>query len=96
MKTYRNLYPQIATFSNLLLAFDKARKGKRGKAGQPALCQPQQERARQQADNNVGFRCANTHRRPAKMPQWLATATAAGAGTLTNVRRCHLETDMLC
>lgn len=33
MKTYRNLYPQIATFSNLLLAFDKARKGKRGKAG---------------------------------------------------------------
>jgi hypothetical protein len=33
MKTYRNLYPQIAAFANLLLAFDKARQGKRGKAG---------------------------------------------------------------
>lgn len=33
MKSYRNLYPQIGSFSNLLLAFEKARKGKRGKAG---------------------------------------------------------------
>ncbi|MBE2202074.1 MAG: SUMF1/EgtB/PvdO family nonheme iron enzyme [Anaerolinea sp.] len=47
-------------------------------------------------NNNVGFRCANTHRRPAKMPQWSATATAAGAGALPNVRRCRLETDALC
>lgn len=37
MKTYRNLYPQIATFSNLLLAFGKARIGKRGKAGVAAF-----------------------------------------------------------
>lgn len=33
MKTYRHLYSQIASFANLLLAFEKARKGKRGKAG---------------------------------------------------------------
>ena len=29
MKTYRNLYGQIASFENLYLAFRKARKGKR-------------------------------------------------------------------
>lgn len=33
MKTYRHLYPQIASFANLLLAFEKARKGKRSKTG---------------------------------------------------------------
>lgn len=33
MKTYRNLYGQISSFSNLLDAFYKARRGKRGKAG---------------------------------------------------------------
>jgi retron-type reverse transcriptase len=33
MKTYRNLYPQIANFQNLLTAFYKARKGKRSKTG---------------------------------------------------------------
>lgn len=32
MKTYRNLYPQIYAFDNLLAAFYKARKGKRSKA----------------------------------------------------------------
>lgn len=37
MKTYRNLYPQIATFQNLLDAFYKARKGKRGKFGVAAF-----------------------------------------------------------
>ena len=37
MKTYRNLYPQIATFSNLLVAFYKARQGKRGKFGVAAF-----------------------------------------------------------
>ena len=37
MKTYRNLYPQIATFQNLLQAFYKARKGKRGKIGVAAF-----------------------------------------------------------
>lgn len=37
MKSYRNLYPQISCFSNLLLAFEKARKGKRGKAGVAAF-----------------------------------------------------------
>lgn len=37
MKSYRNLYPQIATFQNLLDAFNKARKGKRGKAGVAAF-----------------------------------------------------------
>ena len=31
MKTYRNLYPKIANFENLYLAYRKARKGKRGK-----------------------------------------------------------------
>jgi RNA-directed DNA polymerase len=33
MKTYRRLYSQIAAFPNLLLAFEKAHKGKRGKSG---------------------------------------------------------------
>ncbi|MEI2610516.1 MAG: reverse transcriptase/maturase family protein [Candidatus Promineifilaceae bacterium] len=37
MKTYRNLYPQISTFSNLLVAFYKARQGKRGKFGVAAF-----------------------------------------------------------
>ncbi len=32
MKTYRNLYPYICNFDNLLLAFHKAAKGKRRKA----------------------------------------------------------------
>ena len=32
MKTYRNLYGQIASFENLYLAFRKARKGKRDRA----------------------------------------------------------------
>lgn len=33
MKTYRNLYGKIANFTNLLYAFEKARKGKRSKSG---------------------------------------------------------------
>jgi hypothetical protein len=33
MKTYRKLYPQMVNFTNLLYAFEKARKGKRGKSG---------------------------------------------------------------
>ena len=37
MKTYRQLYPQIASFQNLLEAFYKARKGKRGKSGVAAF-----------------------------------------------------------
>ena len=37
MKTYRNLYPQIHRFGNLLLAFEKARKGKRSKPGVAAF-----------------------------------------------------------
>jgi hypothetical protein len=32
MKTYRNLYSQVYDFENLVLAYRKARKGKRGKA----------------------------------------------------------------
>ncbi len=31
MKTYSNLYPQICEFDNLLLAYHKARRGKRDK-----------------------------------------------------------------
>lgn len=37
MKTYRHLYPQIASFQNLLDAFYKARKGKRDKSGVAAF-----------------------------------------------------------
>lgn len=37
-------------------------------------------------NNNVGFRCANTHRRPIKMPQSLAATTAVGVGAV-NARR---------
>lgn len=37
MKTYRNLYPQLYRFGNLLLAFEKARKGKRSKFGVAAF-----------------------------------------------------------
>ena len=32
MKTYKNLYPRIASFSNLYLAFRAARRGKRDRA----------------------------------------------------------------
>lgn len=31
MKTYKNLYPQIYSFSNLYAAYRKARKGKRNR-----------------------------------------------------------------
>ncbi len=31
MKTHKHLYPQVYSFENLLIAYYKARKGKRGK-----------------------------------------------------------------
>jgi len=31
VKTFKHLYPQIASFENLLLAFYKARRGKRSR-----------------------------------------------------------------
>jgi hypothetical protein len=31
MKTFKHLYPTITSFDNLLLAFRKARRGKRGR-----------------------------------------------------------------
>lgn len=37
MKTYRNLYPKIYRFGNLLRAFEKARRGKRGTFGVAAF-----------------------------------------------------------
>ena len=59
-------------------------------------CANRNRNAPDNRNNNVGFRCANTCWRPAKMPQWSATATAARVGALTNVQRCRLETDALC
>jgi RNA-directed DNA polymerase len=43
MKTYRNLYSQVWDFENLLLAYKKARKGKRGKAYVAAFEHKQEE-----------------------------------------------------
>jgi retron-type reverse transcriptase len=43
MKTYRNLYPQVWNFENLLLAYRKARKGKRGKIYVAAFERQQEE-----------------------------------------------------
>jgi retron-type reverse transcriptase len=43
MKTYRNLYPKFWEFPNLLLAYRKARKGKRGKVYVAAFERKQEE-----------------------------------------------------
>lgn len=43
MKTYRNLYPKVWEFPNLLLAYRKARKGKRGKVYVAAFERQQEE-----------------------------------------------------
>ena len=43
MKTYRNLYPQVWNFENLLMAYRKARKGKRGKIYVAAFERQQEE-----------------------------------------------------
>jgi RNA-directed DNA polymerase len=43
MKTYRNLYPQVWEFENLLMAYRKARKGKRGKIYVAAFERQQEE-----------------------------------------------------
>ncbi|MBX3059957.1 MAG: SUMF1/EgtB/PvdO family nonheme iron enzyme [Anaerolineae bacterium] len=41
-------------------------------------------------NNNVGFRCANTGWRPAKIPQSLLGAAAVSAGALPDAWRCGL------
>ena len=43
MKTYRNLYPKVWDFENLLMAYQKARKGKRGKVYVAAFERQQEE-----------------------------------------------------
>jgi retron-type reverse transcriptase len=43
MKTYRHLYPEVWEFENLLLAYRKARKGKRGKVYVAAFERQQEE-----------------------------------------------------